>query len=180
MEVEGLIVKTTGTPATQISVVARDTSSSATNMPSLGSTVEVAVDSKTKFDIKNDVSLDSLPFTPSFDGSHISMGQEVEIDADGNSTQPIEARKISLREQTVLGTLSGIQVGPVTSFTLTVPADSAFAKLTGLQSITVYQVSGTDLHGLTLTNNATVRVRGLLFVDGASLKMVAKRISKEM
>jgi hypothetical protein len=51
--------------------------------------------------------------------------------------------------------------------------------LTGVQAIALYQVSGTQLRGVSLTHGATLRVRGLLFVDGGSLKMVGKRISKD-
>jgi hypothetical protein len=99
-------------------------------------------------------------------------------DVDGNPTRSIPARSINPRERSVTGKVSAIQWGPVTYFTLTMPADSEFARDTGLRSILVYQVSGTQLRHVTLINGASVHITGLLFEDAGTLKMVAKRIGK--
>jgi hypothetical protein len=99
-------------------------------------------------------------------------------DVDGNPMRSVLAPRINSREQSVTGKVSAIQWGPVTSFTLKIPADSDFVKLTGLRSLLVYQVSGTQIRHVTLINGATVHIVGLLFEDAGTLKMVAKRISE--
>jgi hypothetical protein len=173
-------VSASGTPTNSISIVTRDVSSSSTNSPSLGSTVDVAIDSNTRFDVKSkNLTLTSLPFTATFDQNSITKGQNVEVDADRVSTSPVPARKLSLKEQSLTGVASAIQSGTIKSFTLTVPSDSAFAMLTGSTSVPVYQVTATELKDIpAVTEGATVRVRGLLFLDGSTLRLVAIRISK--
>ena len=179
MEAEGLVTAVTGSPATSISVLTRDISSGAAGAPALGNTIDISIDSNTKFAIQNNgISLNGLPFTPTFNASAITAGQNVEADAEGSGTS-FAGAKITLHEQAVNGTASAVvQSGGITSFTLTLPTDSALAKLTGKASITVYQVATTQLKGLSnVSNNNSVRVRGLLFVDGSELRLVAKSIS---
>jgi hypothetical protein len=180
MEIEGLVVSKTGTPATQFSIVARDVSSSTASGPALGSTIVVSVDSRTKFEFQDgQTSFTSLPFTPTFDASTLVPGQNVEVDADGASGSPIRGRKVVLHEQSVTGTVSNLTTtAGVTSFTLTVPLDSAFSVIGGTSTVTVYQQSGTELKGISsIANGATVRVRGLLFTDGGTFKFAARRIT---
>jgi hypothetical protein len=126
------------------------------------------VDSKQKLAREDDASHESFLFAPTHD----------QIEQVNAATRSISPKKISPREQSLTGLVSAIQCGPVTSFTLTIPRDSHFCEVTGLRAITVYQVSGTQLRHAVLTNGAIVEIKGLLFVDGSELKMVAKRISK--
>ena len=64
-----------------------------------------------------------------------------------------------------------------TSFALNLPSDSAFTSLTGWNTVTVFQQAATKLWGLTsITNAATVHVRGLLSFDAGTYKLVASRI----
>ena len=59
--------------------------------------------------------------------------------------------------------------GSQATFTLTLPADSAFTALTGATTVQIYQQAGTQLHGLTtIANTNDVVVRGLLFFDTTS------------
>lgn len=90
----------------------------------------------------------------------------------------IDASEIDLEQQGLSGTVSGYTgSGAPTTFTLMVPADSAFGTLTGATAITVFQQPGTELRGMTtITNGSTVHVRGLLFLDAGSYKLVASRI----
>jgi hypothetical protein len=175
-EIEGLVIDIAGNPPTQISLITHY-ASAVGSMPSPGSTVDIAVDSNTKFAINDAVSLTGLPFTPVFNLNSLIRGQNVEVDAL-SATPPIAARKITLHVQSITGTVSNLQTGSITSFTLTVPADSAFARLSGMQNITIFQISGTELHDVSVANNASLRVRGLLFVDNGTLKMVAQKISR--
>ena len=67
--------------------------------------------------------------------------------------------------------------GQQASFTLTLPTDSAFAKLTGAAAVTVYQQPSTQLRALsTVANGNSVVVRGLLFVDNGIFRLVADRV----
>jgi hypothetical protein len=86
----------------------------------------------------------------------------------------VTADKVLLVKQGLTGTASAVSSG---TFTLTLAADSAFAKLTGVTTVTVHQQPGTELKGITsVTNNASVKVRGLLFFDGVNYQFVAGRI----
>jgi len=159
---------------TQISIIARDGSATSDNVPSLGSKVDVAINDNTKFAVQDNVDLASLPFTPDFSRATISKGQNVEVDSDGAMTTPVAARKIKLHQQALTGTASNVQTN---SFTLTVAVDSAFAMLTGMQTVTVNRTSSTELKDISsVTEGTTVRVRGLLFFDGSSYRIVARRI----
>ena len=57
-------------------------------------------------------------------------------------------------------------------------AQSAFASLTGQPTIAV-QASNAENKGVTLANNATIRVRGLLFFDGTSYTLIASRVAPQ-
>lgn len=97
---------------------------------------------------------------------------------DPAETTPVQCRKIVAREQTVIGKILEINSGPVTSCILKITAGTDFAELTGLKRITVFQVAATKVEGVILSEHATVMVRGLLFTDRDTLKMVAKRITQ--
>jgi hypothetical protein len=96
------------------------------------------------------------------------------------SSSTITAGKVNLEQQALRGTVSGLSgataAGPVT-FTLTLPADSAFAMLSGRTSVSVFWQPGTNLHNLSSVNNGdTVRVRGLVFFTGTAFNVLAGRI----
>lgn len=76
------------------------------------------------------------------------------------------------------GAVSGITgtFSPGSSFTLTVGSTSAFASLTGTTTVTVQTQSGTEVKNVTVSNSASVGVRGLLFVNGSTYTLVASRI----
>jgi hypothetical protein len=90
----------------------------------------------------------------------------------------ISASEVDLEQQGLSGTVSGYTgAAAPTTFTLTLPSDSAFTTLTGSTTVTVFQQAGTELWGLTaLTKGSTVHVRGLLFFDAGAYKLVAGRI----
>lgn len=177
MEVEGLIVDESGSPTGQITVIGQQSSSSSNNAPAPGTMVDVTIDNRTNFTITDKMKTDSLPFTPMFGRATIAKGQNVEVDADGAMTTPLTARKLKLQQQALTGTISNVQNN---SFTLTLAADSAFAMLTGVQSLTVYETSGTKLRGsAAVSDGVTVRVRGLLFSDGTTLRFVAGEVGKQ-
>jgi hypothetical protein len=137
-EAEGIITAVTGAPATQITI-AHQVDSTGTATPPV--TVDVTINASTKFSVRTD-KLNLGGTVPAFDASHIGKGQRVETDAGSSTTTPIVADKLKLREQALVGTVSGASAS---GFTLTLNASSAFATLTGQSTVAVSVVSGTNL-----------------------------------
>ncbi len=184
-EVEGLITQVTGNPATQLTFSADDGSGSGMDDTKVGSSFSVDV-SGAGYKVnagKIDTSgIGGLPAPPNFpfNEATVHAGQRIEIEThsavSGNS---LVAEKVSLQQQTLSGTVSGLSGSAPTTFTLTVASDSAFAMLSGSTTVTVFWQPGTDLHNLphTLANGDKVRVRGLVFFTGAKFNMIARRIT---
>jgi len=67
--------------------------------------------------------------------------------------------------------------GSQATFMLILPSGSAFTTLTGASMITVFQQTGTRMSGISsISNGSTVHVRGLIFLDAGTYKLVASRI----
>jgi hypothetical protein len=112
-----------------------------------------------------------------FDANTIHQGQRVEVDTDvalppanGN----IQVDKIKLQQQGISGSVSNLAADGST-FDVTLAADSALAVISGQTVVHVTHVSGTDSR-VTVANGSNVRVRGLLFWNGSSWQMIARRI----
>ena len=90
----------------------------------------------------------------------------------------VNASTINLEQQGLRGTVSAYSAsGSQATFTLTVASDSVFATLTGSTTLMAFQQPGTELLGLTAVGNGgAVRVRGLIFLDAGTYKLVASRI----
>ena len=161
-EAEGL-VQATDNPLTTITIVHQvDSTSSAAP-----TTVDVTVNAQTQYIVR----ADKLGVTGTFDATHIGKGQRIEADADGQAS-PIVARKVKLREQALIGTVSNLSGN---TFTLTPSTTSAFASLSGATSVSVTIASGAS-QKVTPADGATVRVRGLVFVNAGAYSMTATRI----
>lgn len=186
----GLVTAVTGDPPTQLTLVMRNGLGGGMMASNLAGTSTVNIGDTTQFSIDSTgVDLSGLPFTPQFDRAHLSKGQGVDTWSGGQMMQgggmggmmggaTLTATSIELAPQALRGTVSGYaSSGSQSSFTLALPADSAFAKLTGSSTVTVYQQASTQLRGLTaITDGSTVQVRGLLFLDGGVFRLVAGRI----
>ncbi|HEY2859268.1 MAG TPA: DUF5666 domain-containing protein [Terracidiphilus sp.] len=184
---EGLITVVTGDPASALTVVADEAMGSGTGSGTVGSPVTIHV-SNAKFQVKQgDVDTSGLGNLPSeqfpFDASSVHAGQRVEIESqDGMSAGGVVAEKVRLQQQALVGKVSGLN-GPTSSgsvtFTLTLPADSAFAMLSGQTQVTIFWQPGTNLQKLgSVSNGDKIRVRGLVFDGGTSFNMIAARITK--
>lgn len=184
----GMVTGITGNPATQLTMIAQNGAGSGMMSSYLANGITINVSSSTPYVIDSDgMDMSNLPFTPKFDGTTVFKGQRVSAlsgqtsmgsGMGGMMTGSITASEIDLEQQGLSGAVSAYaQNGSQATFTLTVPPDSAFATLTGATAITVFQQSGTKLSGVTsVANGATMHVRGLLFSDGGTYKMVASRI----
>jgi hypothetical protein len=186
----GLVTSTTGSPVTQLVVAMQEGMGNGMIPANLSGTTTVNVDGTTVFTIDAGlVGLTGLPFTPTFDRSHVVKGQRIMAFSsssmghhDGMGSMmgggTLAATSVYLEEQGLRGTVSGYTAnGASATFTLSVPADSAFAKLTGASTITVYQQGATQLRGLSAVHNGdTILARGLLFQDGTAFRLVASRL----
>jgi hypothetical protein len=166
-EVEGIISAVTGSPATGITI-AHQLDSTGTSTPPV--TVNVQITANTQFVIRPDRFGMTLSLPMTFDASHIGKGQRVEIDSPSAAT-PMVANSVKLREQALIGTVSNLNSN---TFTLTVNSSSAFATLSGVTTVSVTMVGGAD-ESAPLMNGATVRVRGLVFVNGTAYSMIGVR-----
>jgi hypothetical protein len=161
-EAEGLI-QNLDNPLTTITIV-HQVDSTSTAAPT---TVQISVNAQTVYSVR----ADKLSVTGTFDATHIGKGQRIEADADGQAS-PIVARKVKLREQALIGTVSNVSGS---TFTLTPSSTSAFAQQAGAATVAVTVASGANLK-VTPANGATVRVRGLVFFDGTNYTMTATRV----
>ncbi len=134
------------------------------------------------------MSISHLPFTPVFDSSSIATGQKIDVVSGGSMMSggmgggmmgtpfgTITASQVRLEQQGLHGTVSNYSAnGSQATFTLSLTPDSAFATLTGTSTITVYKQNGTQLHNLSaIANGNKVGVRGLLFYDSGTYKLVS-------
>jgi hypothetical protein len=163
-EAEGLIQKIDN-PLTTITIVHQLDSTNSATPPT---TVGITVNASTAYSVR----ADKLSVTGTFDATHIGPGQRIEADADGQAS-PIVAKKVKLREQAVIGTVSNLNGS---TFTLTPAANSALAQLAPAgTTVAVTIASGANVKNAP-ANGATVRVRGLVFVSGTTYTMTAARV----
>jgi hypothetical protein len=166
-EVEGLIWAL-DSPLTKITVVHQVDS---TGSPSAPVTMDIGVTSGTVFSVRTDKLNVATP--PLFDATHIGKGQRIEADSNSSSA-PLVASKIKLREQALIGSVAASPAPTASGFTLNISPTSAFGTLSGVTTVPVTFASGATLK-TTPVAGATIRVRGLVFVNGTAYSMIAVR-----
>jgi hypothetical protein len=189
----GMMTAVTGSPATALTMVMQNGAGTSMMSSYLAAGVTINL-SGTTYEIDEDnVDMSSLPFTPVFDASHIYAGQSVmPISSSGMMgagmgggmmggspmAGTITASEVALEPQGLSGTASvAINSGSATSFTLTLPSDSAFTTLTSATSVIVFQQTDTTISGSSpIASGTSVHAFGLLFFDAGQWKMVAARI----
>ncbi len=185
----GVVADMTGSPPTQLTLAVHDGAGLGMSPTHMAATSTVELGSTTQFEFESyGVDLGALAFTPRFDGASLRKGQRVAAFSSsarhgggmhgmmGGST--LTASKVQLVQQALRGTVSGYTSNDSrASFTLTMPADSAFAVLSGTRDVIVYQQPGTRTVNLqSVANGFTPIVRGLLFYDAGTFRLVASRI----
>jgi Domain of unknown function (DUF5666)/Domain of unknown function (DUF4382) len=188
----GFIGNITGTPATGFTMAANSGSGGGMMMSNISSTMAITMSSGTTctFD-STGVDLTNLPFSPTNFSTNcaIAPGQMIDVFSTGgmmmggtgggmmggSTSSSMDASKLRLEPQGMHGTVSNYNAnGSQATFTLTVPSDSAFATMTGMTAITVYKQAGTQMFNTpSLGNGSNVEVRGLMFDDAGTYKMVA-------
>jgi hypothetical protein len=164
-EVEGLI-SALDSPLSKITIIHQMDSKGTSNSPV---TVDIGVNSSTVFSTRFDKLNVANP--PLFDATHIGKGQRIEADAVSSST-PLVASKVKLREQALIGTVAASPAPTSAAFTLNVSPTSAFGTLSGATTVSVTFANGADMQ-TPPTAGATIRVRGLVFVNGTTYSMIA-------
>jgi hypothetical protein len=175
-EVEGLITAISGTTLT---VTAQDGIGSGMDDTKVGATftVNIAGLQASKFRVKAGNGFGgSLPNASfPFDAATIHQGQRIEVDTDAAvppANGAITPDKINLQQQGVSGTVANATAG---TFDINLAADSALRTISGQTVVHVTRNSSTDSR-VSVANGATVQVRGLLFWNGTSWQMIARRI----
>ena len=173
-ELDGIVSSVTGSPATQLQMVVQGEDGPMMSSSSVGQTATVAIGSSAAFRIDTgDVDLHNLPFTPAFSSSSIHAGQRVEVHSSSTSGSTFNAGEVDLEQQGIRGTVSGLSGN---TFTLTLASDSSLAIIAHVTSVTVFKQPETEVDGVTLANGSTVVVRGLMFFDSGSFKLVANHV----
>ena len=189
---DGIVSTVSGTPATQIGMVVQNGSGQGMMSSFLSNNVAVNLGGSTVYGMNTDgLDMSNLPFTPMFDPSHMYPGERIRCFSSGGMGPggmggmggggmmgSMNASECDLVAQGFRGTVSNYAVsGGQGTFTLTLAADSFFAVMTGVNTITVYQQPQTELYGLTsISDGQTVEVRGMIFNDGGVFRLVARRI----
>lgn len=187
-EIEGQITQVTGNPATSLTLVAHDGMGEGMDDTMGGSmfTVDVSGVQASKYRIDDggaDFSGLSVPgpMFP-FDTTTIHAGQNVEVESgEGTATAgTFTAESVKLQQQSITGMVTAVSSSSAPrTITITLPADSAIAMLSGggTPSVTVFDQPKTDHHKInSLQVGDTVTVRGLLFFSANGTNMIARRI----
>jgi hypothetical protein len=175
-EVEGLITSISGTTLT---VNAQDGIGNGFDDTKIGSifSVNIAGLNASKFRVKAGNGfgggLPSAAFP--FDATTIHQGQRIEVDTDAAvppANGSISPDKINLQQQGVSGVVAN---AAASTFDINLATDSALRTISGQTVVHVTKTASTDSR-VGVANGGTVQVRGLLFWNGTSWQMIARRI----
>jgi hypothetical protein len=158
-------------------------------LPGVGKVLTVDANASTQFRLEpDDIDLNNLDFTPTFDALTVAPGQNVRVAAAGGSATTITADQLKLKKQSLDGIAGAVTAGSVSgqfSFPLNLTADSAFAHLSGHTSVLVTVQPSTEVFifnlgdgCITCITDQPVRVRGLLFFSGGQYRLVAERLAE--
>lgn len=175
-EAEGLITAISGTTLT---VTAQDGIGNGFDDTKIGVSfsVNIAGLNASKFRVKAGNGFGGgLPSaTFPFDATTIHQGQRIEVDT--NAAVPpangaISPDKINLQQQGVSGVVANAAAN---TFDINLATDSALRTISGQTVVHVTKNASTDSR-VAVANGGTVQVRGLLFWNGTSWQMIARRI----
>ncbi|MBZ5505340.1 MAG: DUF5666 domain-containing protein [Acidobacteriia bacterium] len=174
-EVEGLITAISGTTLT---VNANDGIGNGFDDTKIGESfsVNIAGLNASKFRVKGGNGFGGqVPAGLTFSATTIHQGQRIEVDTDvavPPANGAISPDKINLQQQGVSGVVANAAAN---TFDINLATDSALRTISGQTVVHVTKTSSTDSR-VTVANGGTVQVRGLLFWNGTSWQLVARRI----
>lgn len=175
-EVEGLITAISGTTLT---VNAHDGIGNGFDDTKIGASFSVNISglNASKFRVKGGNGFGGgLPSaTFPFDATSIHQGQRIEVDTDvavPPASGAISPDKINLQQQGVSGVVANAATN---TFDINLATDSALRTISGQTVVHVTKTASTDSR-VAVANGGSVQVRGLLFWNGTSWQMIARRI----
>jgi hypothetical protein len=175
-EVEGLITAISGTTLT---VNAHDGIGSGMDDTKIGASfsVNIAGLSASNVRVKAGTGFGGgLPSaTVPFAATTIHQGQRIEVDTNAAvppASGAITPDKINLQQQGVSGVVAN---AAASTFDINLATDSALRIISGQTVVHVTKTASTDSR-VTVANGGSVQVRGLLFWNGTSWQMIARRI----
>jgi uncharacterized protein DUF5666 len=175
-EVEGLITAISGTTLT---VNAHDGIGNGFDDTKIGASfsVNIAGLNASKFRVKAGNGFGGgLPSaTFPFDATTIHQGQRIEVDTNAAvppASGAISPDKINLQQQGVSGVVANAATN---TFDINLATDSALRTISGQTVVHVTKNASTDSR-VAVANGGSVQVRGLLFWNGTSWQMIARRI----
>jgi hypothetical protein len=175
-EVEGLITAISGTTLT---VNAHDGIGNGFDDTKIGASfsVNIAGLNASKFRVKAGNGFGGgLPSaTFPFSATTIHQGQRIEVDTDvavPPANGAISPDKINLQQQGVSGVVANASTS---TFDINLATDSALRTISGQTVVHVTKAASTDSR-VAVANGGNVQVRGLLFWNGTSWQMIARRI----
>jgi hypothetical protein len=175
-EAEGLITAISGTTLT---ITAQDGIGNGFDDTKIGASfnVNIAGLNASKFRVKAGNGFGGgLPSaTFPFSATTIHQGQRIEVDTDvavPPANGAISPDKINLQQQGVSGVVAN---AAASTFDINLATDSALRTISGQTVVHVTKTASTDSR-TTVANGGSVQVRGLLFWNGTSWQMIARRI----
>jgi hypothetical protein len=174
-EIEGLITNISGTTLT---LTAQNGIGNGMNDTKVGASfsVNIAGLNSSKFRVKTGNGFGGQILAGLiFDSTTIHQGQRIEVDTDlavPPANGVISPDRINLQQQGVSGAVAN---AAASTFDINLAADSALRTISGQTVVHVTKISSTDSR-VTVANGGTVQVRGLLFWNGTSWQMIARRI----
>jgi hypothetical protein len=158
----------------------------------VGRALSLDANAATQFRVDRDnVDLTNLNFMPTFDALNMVLGQNVRVSTTGSdiaTSIPFIAEQLTLEPQSLDGIASAPASGSVSgqfAFTLNLSGDSAFAYMTGHNSVLVTLQPSTRMFVFSLGDgcvscitNQPVRVRGLLFFSKGQYQLVADQLAE--
>jgi hypothetical protein len=175
----GPVTAVTGSPATSFTQLVRQPAGPGVSSTATATTYTITVNGSTTFALAPQAgTLPTLPFTPVFTAATLIAGQNVAVDTSSISGTTATAASVILAPQTVGGTVASVGVAPggMQIVTVTLPAQSALATLTGSTSVVVYVTINTQMMNATAALpivGSQIRFNGLLFNDSGTLRMLA-------
>ena len=176
----GPVTSVTGAPATTFTMMVRQHVGPA----AVATPVEkdtITIDASTKFLMPGrftNLSVGGLPFTPTFSAATLFAGQAVAVATNGVTNNAATATGVAMAPQTVSGTIASLAaptcMACFAQYTLTLPAGSWLATLTGQSTVTVYTNGSVQaITSSTIAATKTARFNGFLFKVNGSLVMLA-------
>lgn len=126
--------------------------------------------------------ISSLPFTATFNGANLAVGQNVYVSSPSISFQAVPitpTTTVTLMPQTINGTIGSVTTsGSFEVYTLNLAPYDFIPTLNGATSVVVYVDNNTQLlNSAPFGMGSVIRFSGLIFNDGGVLRMDCRQVN---